>query len=314
MRTMVFVILIILILLILFTLLRQKTISNGNDELVIATTIYPYEILVRQIVGDKATVSSLMPPDASPHVYSPTPSDMKFLERADLVVSNGLNLEAHLVNYLKSLRERHISVDHFLTDLLEMSHTDLSEDNYLHSHDHEHHHHNYNPHIWLDPIFLIRISEGLTEIFAELDPENTNYYRENLNELHMELYQLDNIISEDSMRLGNLNIINFHDAFYYFNRRYGINTVGVVVRSPGHEPTPRELTTLGEKIREHQINLITLEPQLNPKAAEILAKQYDLKIEILDPLGSFYEAKSISELLMTNWNTLKRHFADYDRD
>ncbi len=311
----------IIIFIILVVLIITFTIDNSNSlesqKLRIVTTIYPYELLVGQITGDRAEVTSFIPPDASPHTYSPTPNDMKVLENADLVISNGMDLEVFLERAFVNIADKHIRAAEFLPDEiaaelnhhnskhLEKSHSSNHPD---HSHNSHDHHHEANPHFWLDPLLIITVAEGITERIITLDQDSSEHYRKRLEKLQTELVTLDQEIREERESLGELNIVNFHDAFYYFNKRYDINRVAVVVKSPGKEPSPRELVNIGNLINKHQVRVIFLEPQLNPKAAEIIAREHNLRTETLDPLGSYINASSVPELIYFNWQIMKEHF------
>lgn len=303
-KVFVLVLFLIIVLTITLTLSKQQTVAAENDLIKIITTIYPYEILVRQIAGERAVVKSFIPPGASPHTYSPTPDNMKMIERADLVISNGMDLEVHIERILSNLADRHIEAAMFLPELAEQA-----EPHDQRNHNHEHaHHHRLNPHIWLDPVLLLDIAKGITERIVNLDPDYADYYRHNYAELETELVELDQMISEERQQFGTLDIINFHDAFHYFNKRYDINTVALIVESPGKEPTPRELVRSGRLIEQQGVSVIFLEPQLNPKAAEIIAREHNIRTETLDPLGDYLEAATIRELIMENWNRMKRNF------
>jgi ABC-type Zn uptake system ZnuABC Zn-binding protein ZnuA len=304
----IFLVFIIAIMIIL-RIPSGQVIPEESDRIQIVTTIYPYEILIREIAGERAEVSSLIPADASPHSYSPTPSDIKALEDADLVVSNGMGLAANISEVLKSLGSRHIEAAAFLSGFLpaedKHNHDDQSK---LPGHHHSHDHGSVNPHFWLDPVFLLKIAEGVTEKIISLDPEHTSYYESNFQEIESALLDLDRNIAAERKELGELSIINFHDAFYYFNKRYDIHRAVVVMESPGKEPSPRELVNIGRMIKEHEVAVLFIEPQFNPKAAEVIAEEYGLPVAVLDPLGSHFQVKTAAGLIQQNWNTIKEYF------
>ncbi len=295
---------------VMFSLISCSSKQKANDQLIIVTSIYPYEILVRQIVGEEYNVSSFIPADASPHTYSPTPNDLKMLENADLIISNGWGLEKHLEKFLVDLGNKHISVDQFIIDHLSDSHKNITDQVKRHDHDSEHHHHGSNPHFWLDPILLKQIAAGITEKLIELDPENEEHYLSGLAEILSNLNHIDSVVREERKTLGEINVMNFHDAFYYFNRRYDINSIGSIIASPGKEPTPRELLETGQLISRYKVKVIFIEPQLNPKAAQIIAQEHGVKVDFLDPLGSYFKVKSIRDLFLSNWNQIKKHYPE----
>jgi len=283
---------------LLLTVSCTSPVESGKIRIV--TTIYPYELLIKQITGEKCEVTSIVPNNVSPHSYSPTPDDLKLIETANLVFSNGLGLEIYLEKILNSLKESHLSAENILSDSIDES---LENTHIGEAHNHSH---SKNPHLWLDPIFLQDIVTGILSRLESIDSENIDLYRENAAKLIEELQHFDEKIKSETEG-KHLSIINFHDSFYYFNKRYGINTVAVITSSPGKEPTAKELSELGEVISANRVKVIFLEPQLNPKAGEIIANEYKIALDYLDPLGSREKTKTIVGLLSENWNTLNKY-------
>ena len=330
-------VLVVIITLSIFFSQRVSYLDNENG-LVIITTIYPYEMLVKQIVGEKGSVYSLIPPAASPHTYSLKPGDVKMLERADLVFSNGAGLETFMDEALEALGERHLSAYSFLQGSLMGSdgreHL-ASHSHSHHQHDHEaaeeeshehcghcghshtdnnrgHHHYGINPHFWLDPLLMITVARGVSNKLQSIDPSNSEYYRENSANLVNELEVLNEQIDNERKGLDEISILYFHDAFYHFNERYDIESAGVIVSSPGREPTALELAAIGKLIKEKNVRLIFVEPQLNPKAAQIIASEFSLMLDVLDPLGNPDDHSRLADLIQQNWNKIKKDFSRND--
>ena len=76
--------------------------------------------------------------------------------------------------------------------------------------------------------------------------------------------------------------------------------------SPGREPTPRELARLGELIRANGVQAICVEPQMDKRSAEVLAREFDLRMIELDPLGFSIKARTLPELIGANWDRMKQ--------
>jgi ABC-type Zn uptake system ZnuABC Zn-binding protein ZnuA len=293
-RILMFIIIAIIFFVLFYALIGPDSEESEIEGIRIVTTIYPYEILIRELIAERGTVTSLIPPNASPHIYAPNPGDMKLLESADLIVSNGLGLEVFLTDFLDTIIDRHISAAGFLPELKE------NEEEQHHTHSH-----GLNPHIWLDPVFLSSIVEGISLKLQKIDPEYREYYQERNLILQRDLNELNEKIMEQRRAQGRISLINFHDAFYYFNQRYDINSAATVVHSPGKEPTPRELTELGKIIEENDVRIILIEPQLNPKAAELIAREHKIEPVIVDPLGSYWQIETIVDLIYQYWETIR---------
>lgn len=323
------VILLITHLTVLMVFLLYSSCKPGvdrRDKLLIVTTIYPYEMIVRELVAGSADVRSIIPPSVSPHTYSPKPEDAKILEDAGLIISNGAELEAYLDDILFALSDKHIDAFSLISDFIHFDGeydnvgihlSEHSEDKLESNHHHHHHHHHINPHFWLDPILVVRIASGICDALIVLDSDNEDKYRENLQKLTDNLNNLsDSIIAERENMLQQEGdqmpksiqptVLNFHDAFHYFNQRFSVFSAGVIVRSPGKEPTPAELVKLGRQIETLNVTAILIEPQLNPKAAEIIAKQFDLQLLTVDPIGTEKTVSTITELIDYNWQVIKQ--------
>ncbi len=292
-------IIVVIVVLLILAFTGHDSEEPSENGLRIVTTIYPYEILVRELISERGEVTSFIPPDASPHTYSPNPRDMQMLERGDLVISNGLGLEMYLDNFLDSITGRHISAADFLSELEENEQGN-----------HQTHNHGINPHIWLDPVLLSKIVEGISLKLQEIDPDYRDYYWERNQLLQRKFSELNEKISAQREDLDKISIISFHDAFHYFNQRYNINSVATVVQSPGKEPTPRELIELGGIIQENNVRVILIEPQLNPKAAELIASEHDIKLLIVDPLGSYWQVDTIDDLIIHYWDAIREFSED----
>jgi zinc transport system substrate-binding protein len=263
-------------------------------KLHIVATIYPYQLIAQQITGDRAEVRTFIPGNASPHTYSPTPRDIQQLYAADLVIANGLNLEANMMSYLKELGTKVIFAGDFIPENLLTQ--DLEE------------HMGFNPHIWTDPDMILNIAQGIEVWLEELDPLGKQVYEKNLAQLKLDLAKADKQIESERENYGTLGIITFHDSFKYFNEKYRINLIGTIESSPGKEPSPRELMELETKIKHDNVHAIFIEPEFNPKPAQVLATEYGLSVIKYDPIGTTLNVKTISAFLLKNWEMLKQGF------
>jgi len=307
------VILVLFIVLLMFSACSKNKV---NDKPLILTSIYPYELIVKQIVKDKAQVQSLIPANTSPHTYSPLPGDIKLISEAECVFSNGLELEVSFEKIFADLKEKHIEVTHYIPKaVIEFEHQNqlhhkedsehAEEPHQEEPHSAEHHHHDgINPHIWLHPENIIDIAKGITGKMTELMPENKAFFEQNLEELINDVMKADRLIISDREKVRNVNLIGFHDSFHYFNLRYNIKSFGFIQKFPGKEPTVQELDQIAKVIKDNQIKIIVTEPQLNPKPVKILSEEFKLKVVELDPLGQTLAVSKISELLLDNWKNL----------
>lgn len=269
----------------------------------ILVTVHPYELLLKELVGETLAVRTLVPPHASPHNWNPRPSDLQALQDASLVISNGLDLEAQLQQALKGVSAKHLC----LAELLDLE----AGDHHAHhaaEHAKEPHQHGgaVNPHLWLSPTLLLRIVAQLTPRLQQQWPELAERIGANAKALSERLTGLHQRLVRERLRYGEIGIITYHDSFHHFLFDYGIRNLGSVQASPSREPSARQLAELGQLIRDNGIRAICVEPQLDRRSANVLAREFDLGIIELDPLGATLDADSAEELILANWERMQQ--------
>ncbi|MBP7205049.1 MAG: zinc ABC transporter substrate-binding protein [Candidatus Cloacimonetes bacterium] len=275
----------LLALLLLLALAGCQYEKKDARPLVIAT-IRPYELLLRELLGPDFEVRALIPANASPHTYSPGPRDLKALRDADLVLSNGLGLETDLERAFAALGESHLRVEDLLRKELPA--------------------YGGNPHLWLSPplmrILTLRLSERLQHMF----PARATRIARRAGDLAAAFAELDERIRRERDQLGPTPLITFHDSFHWFNFAYRIDHLGSVQSSPGREPTPREISRLGDLILTHGVRAVCVEPQMDRRSADVLAREFKLKLIELDPLGFSLGSGTLPQLIADNWGRMKQ--------
>ncbi|MDP2173818.1 MAG: metal ABC transporter substrate-binding protein [Candidatus Cloacimonadaceae bacterium] len=289
-------ILIPLLLLILLGTLSCKGKAKSSKQLIIVS-IYPWELVLKELVGEDIEVRSIIPPDASPHTWSPKPADLAALQNADLVISNGLGLETNLLSAFESRGDKHISMAKLLA-LNEVYGCSCM-------HDEDDHNEENDPHIWTSPSILLRSVIALTDILQSHFPQIADKIKDNGHRMASSITAAHQRIMQERLAIHNPAVVTFHDSFRYFLDAYNIEFVGAVQSSPGKEPTPKELAELGKRIKAKNVKAIFVEPQMNRQPAEILATEFDLKLVEIDPMGYTIKATTIAEFLIGNWERMK---------
>ncbi|HOQ83638.1 MAG TPA: metal ABC transporter substrate-binding protein [Candidatus Syntrophosphaera thermopropionivorans] len=275
----------ILIISSLFALNSCKKAVDSPSNLIVVS-IYPYELLLKQMVGPKIEVRTLIPPNFSPHTYNPSPAELKSLYDANLVFSNGFGLETNIQTALNALGEKHLSAE----QLLQLPQKEE----------------NPNPHIWLSPRLMKKLVSELEEPLQRTFPSYKDSISFHCKELISQFSSLDSLIIQERTQFSHTPIITYHDSFHYFIQDYQLDYLGSIQSSPGQEPTPKELVYLGDLIKANQVKAIFVEPQMDRKSANVLAKEFHLQVIELDPLGRTINAQSLPKLILINWNRMKQ--------
>ena len=231
--------------------------STSGLLAVVATTSLIGDV-ARQIGADRVSVNVLLPIGADPHAFEPRPQDVAALTDADLVLVNGLGLEATLQPLLGNARTI-VTVSDGITAL-----PFAEEDGGL------------DPHVWQDPNNVIVWARNIRDAFAQADPAHADEYASNAEAYIVELTSLDAWIKEQVAQIpeANRKLVTDHEDFGYFTARYGFEQVGAVVPSvsTGSAPSAQELAALEDAIRSSGVKAVfvgsTVSPDLSRRVAE----------------------------------------------
>ena len=265
----------------------QRNEPPASAKPVIVTTILPVHCLAASVAGDHAEVVSLMAGTADAHDFQLTPRERRLLDRANLVVANGLGLEPWLSRVLAGPKKDSRVVELAAGIEAELIHSSHPEGDSGHSHaagQHEHCAHGINPHIWLDPQLYRRMVTNFLAAIQTADPNNAVAYASNATVFLARLELLDQDLRSGLAPLTNAPIVTYHDAFPYLAGRYGLRVVGVVEEMPHVSPTPKHLSELRNVIEKERVKVLFTEPQHPDKLARRLAEDLKLRVLPLDTL------------------------------
>jgi zinc transport system substrate-binding protein len=297
----------------LFSLLKTyKLPSDETGKLSAVATTFPIYDILRTVGGDQVDSSLLLAPGASPHSFELSPQKAKSLSDANLFIYNGLGLDSwassmSLANTSKGAevrRELDLSSHVNLLRFSDKEAVEVSEDD---SQSHQEAHgreEDIDPHYWLDPINASLMAEAIAQELGELDPVNKDYYLNNASLFGRDLATKLTTWQSQINQLPSNKIIVFHDAWFYFANRFGIEIVGALEPFPGKSPSPKYLDQVSNLIKDNNISVLFIEPQLAPDLARALAQNLVSDIAILDPLGGVEGRESYIELIDYSINTL----------
>lgn len=271
--------------------------GSGSAPLVVVS-IFPVADLVARVAGDAVRVQTLLPPGASPSTWEVTPGQVRALSRAAGYMTVGGGLDGWLEDLaadapgLRRLR---------LTDGLALRREAAGARGGEGT--------TGDPHVWLDPILvrdglLPRIS-GFLQILV---PTEAGNIRARTAALADTLTRLD---AELHAALGSVprkGFVSTHDAWGYFAARYGLDPLGSIYESPGHEPSARGLAHLVDVARSSGVTAVLAEPQLAETAAAALAGELHVGVIVVDPLGGpgLPGRESYTEMMRTNARAFAR--------
>jgi len=240
------------------------TQSAAPQKIGVVTTMTVLGDLIQQVGGDKVEVKSLVPPGGEVHTYQPTPEDITRVGKGRIVFYNGVHLEEWLDETIRSAGKPDLAKV-VLAEGLPVIQESGEEP---------------NPHLWMDvanaKVYVEKIRDGLSKV----DSGNAGYYEDRATSYLGQLDELDKWIRTEveTIPKAHRKLVTFHDAFPYFAKRYGFTLAGVVVSSPGKEPSARESAALIRRIKRERVPAIFAEDQFSPKLMEVLAKDAGVRV------------------------------------
>jgi ABC-type Zn uptake system ZnuABC Zn-binding protein ZnuA len=233
--------------------------ASGGRIRVVATTTILADI-VRQVGGDRVTVESLVPKGGEAHTFDPTPSDVRRIVEADLIVMNGLGLDDWLLGLIE---------DSGATAPVVALAEHQPKERYIGSGGQP------NPHLWLDVTNGRAYAAVVTAKLEELDPGHAAELEASANAYQARLATLDDDIHA---RLAGIpesarTVISFHDAFPYFAAAYDLTVDGTVVDAPGQDPSAGQVQALIAEIRAKGVKAILAEAQFSDKLVRAIADE-----------------------------------------
>ncbi|HPI19950.1 MAG TPA: metal ABC transporter substrate-binding protein [Candidatus Kapabacteria bacterium] len=289
------------IITILFLLITNCSSQYSNP--IFVTTNFPTQYILEHIVGTKGKVINIVPQGASPHTYSPKPTDISRVQ-----VSNCLFYVSPLLDAWaeKLPAKSFIKIIDFVPKENLLYYDEDLNSGHTHSEECEHNSGDIDPHFWTDPLSVKAMLPKLVDTICALDPENSNSYRVNAAAFEKRLDLLNRQIEVMLKDVVGENVLLFHPSFRYMLKRYNLNYAGAIELSPGKEASPRYLANLIEKIKKSGTKAIFSEPQLPDKPAKVISEATGLNIFILDPNGGIEGRNSYWDLILYNARTLKQ--------
>ncbi len=231
--------------------------DDGPAVRVVATTGMVAE-LARMIGGDRVSVTGLMGPGVDPHLYKASEGDVRRLQEADLVLYNGLHLEARMGEVLEKM-DRWVPTVAVAACL--PADTLLAPAEFRGSPD---------PHVWFDVGLWAASTPCVENALAEADPAGAAVYAANAERCRETLAALDAYVRERAAAIPAESrvLVTAHDAFNYFGRAYGFEVLGLQGISTAAEAGTADVAALAATIARRRIPAIFVESSVSPRAIE----------------------------------------------
>ncbi|EKO3804098.1 zinc ABC transporter substrate-binding protein ZnuA [Vibrio harveyi] len=251
----------------------------------VLTSIKPIQMITTELTEGVTAPDVLLQNNASPHDYALRPSDVQKVAAADLVIWYGHDLEPFL--------EKVVTDRGNTLTLSQIPGLSLREFGSEHSHDHDGHDHGtHDPHFWLGVETVQQVANAIAHKLAEVDPVHADTYANNLKKFEVKLNATDSEIKQQLAPVKDKGYFVFHDAYGYFEERYGLNQMGHFTVSPDRKPGAKTLIRIRKTLGTGDVACVFSEPQFTPAVIESVMRGSNVRSGVLDPLGSEVEVKS----------------------
>ena len=265
----------------LFLLIVIGWASVVHAKLNIVASTPDIGAVAKEIGKDKVEVTSIAKPTEDPHFVDAKPSFIVKLNKADMLIEGGLQLEiGWLPNLVVGARNQKILsgekgylIASAGVPIIEVPTTADRAMGDVHPMG--------NPHFMIDPLNGKIVAMHICERLCQIDAANCAYYKDNLKDFTK---RLDQKLSEWQKMLEpfrGTKIVTYHKTFPYFANRFNLNVVGTLEPKPGIPPSPTHINSLIPKMKNEGVKLILIEQFRERKVPEFVAAQTGAKVVIL---------------------------------
>lgn len=220
-------------------------------KLKVVTTVAPITSIVRNIGGDKIDLIGIVPEGTDSHTFEPAPADARSLAEADLVIVNGLHLEAPTEKLAEANKKPG-------RELLRLGDNTITRGEWLFDFSFPAAQGDPNPHLWMNVAHAMTYAELTRDALVRLDPANAAAYQQNTIAYRGLLERLDQGImaAVETVPEGNRKLLTYHDSWAYFAQRYGMTVIGAIQPADFSEPSAKEVAAIIDQLRRERVPAI----------------------------------------------------------
>lgn len=239
--------------------------SDAAKKPLIVSSASIFADMASAIGGDLINSVSIVPIGGDPHIYEPTPGDVRVLLQADLILQNGLTFEGWIKDLITNSGSKApvMTITEGITPITSELHKNATD-----------------PHAWMEPVNGKIYAENIKKALLQLLPEHHAQIEMQYDRYIARLDELDQYIRENLARIdsGKRILITSHDSFHYYGRRYGLRLESVLGTSTDADVRTSDLMRLNEVIQTYKIPVVFIESTINPKLLKQVAADNGISI------------------------------------
>lgn len=263
------------ILCLLMTFSVSQAQASQTCDINIGVSLHPYYSWVKNIVGDTANVSTLIPEGADPHTYQPMPADLQSLQNLDVLIMNGLGHDSFVAPMLKATDVKDLQVIETRKGLPLIpsyaSHYDFEDDDKKVA---------YNSHTYLGLTIAVMQIQRIAEELGKRCPEQADLFKKNSRTYTKKLRKLlaGALKKMDTIDTTSLRIATVHDGYAYLFQELGIEVSAVVQPRHGIEPSARQLQDTIKRIKKAKVNILFTELDYEKRYVDIIFQETGCRV------------------------------------
>ncbi|MFC0179869.1 metal ABC transporter solute-binding protein, Zn/Mn family [Thorsellia kenyensis] len=245
--------------------LIAKEPETNKKKLVISTTFTILQDIAQNIVGDKGTVVSITKPGAEIHDYEPTPKDIQKIQNSDLIIYNGMNLEAWFDKFYQDIATtpKLIATDSIKPIYVKDEKGNLTQIP--------------NPHAWMSPKNALIYVTNIKNALITIDPSNKEYYESNAAAYANQIVELSQRFEKRLARVSNDSqskwLVTSEGAFSYLASDYNLNEAYIYPINTEGQVKPKQLSALIDLVNAYKIPVIFSETTTSDRPAKTIVEE-----------------------------------------
>src|SRR5215831_934945 len=294
----------------MFAAFLMAASARAQSKLNVIATTEDLAAIAREVGGDRITVDSIAKGYQDPHFVEAKPSFILKLQKADLLILVGRDLEiGWLPPLIQQSRNSKVQVgaDGYLdasaqVRILEMPTGQITRaEGDVHPLG--------NPHYWLDPENGLRIAKGIRDKLSEMRPADAAYFAQRYSAFEQHLKQADQKWLEEMKPYAGRKIVTYHRSWPNFAKHFNLNVIGYVEPRPGIPPSPQHTFELIKQMKGDNVKIIAVEPYFDLKTPNAIARDTGGQVVVLIPsVGGEKESTDYFKLFDYDIIKLKQAF------
>lgn len=236
--------------------------------------------VAKQVGGERVAVTNLVGANQDSHAYHMTSGDVKKIRAAKLVLLNGLGLEGADVR--RAVQQSKVAYAEAAQGIQALK----APEGGHHHHEHGeggHHHHDhgeFDPHVWTDPLLMVKYAQNVSDALIKADPEGKAYYQQRLAAYQGRLKKLhaDTQAAFNGVPAAQRKVLTGHDAFAYMAKRYNISFIAPQGVSSASEPSAKTVASIIRQIKREGIKAVFTENIKDTRMIDRIAKETGVKV------------------------------------